>query len=68
MTVPSYAKKINNILQSIMTETLGNCKHHDPEISQCSARVNNQAHECSKLLEKLESEYRKEKFKLKIKK
>ena len=51
-----------------MAETLGNCKHDDPEISQRAAKVNGQAHECSKLLERLESEYKREKFKLKTKK
>lgn len=60
-TVKGHINKLEDLVQSIMAESFYNCKHHDKEVCQFASSVNTKAHQCSKLLERLLAEYKREK-------
>ena len=60
-SVNDYAREINKILKKIMADSYPKCKDSIFEVSEAAIQVNRDAHECEILLEKLKSEYYREK-------
>lgn len=60
--VNKYSEEITEIFNSIMALTIRNCRNSDPQISAEAREINTEAYKGSKLIEKLLSEYKREKL------
>jgi hypothetical protein len=60
MNVKKRAKKIKEKLDSIMSLTFHDCKSSDPEVAAQAQNLNTLAHQCTKELEKLVSDCKKQ--------
>ena len=59
--VNKYAEEIKEIFNTIMSTTIYSCKNSDPQIASEAREINSGAHKGSKLVDRLISEYRREK-------
>ena len=60
-SVNEYIKQINQIFKDMMKKSYENCDSENPQVSKLAVDLNTECHKASVLLQRLKSEYNREK-------